>query len=408
MRGVKNLKGFRDFLPEEAKKRNLVKNRLIEIFELWGYEPIESPTLEPLELFEGEIGEDERLFYKFEDYGKRKVALRYDQTVPTVRIIGQYLNELIFPFKRYQIQTVFRAEKPQKGRYREFLQADIDIFGVSSPIADAEVIAVGLDVFKQLGFKNFKAKINNRDLLTGIPYKALSSIDNLAKIGEEGVIADMVTRGFSKKVAMNYLSKTKKMKPDKKLENVFRYLKNAGFGEENYEFSPDIIRSFSYSEGIIWEIVSKDYGKGALSLAGGERYDGMVKRITGKDIPATGMSFGFDRMIEAMDEANITLTQDKKKVFVSVFNSDLFEKSMKVSLSFRKAGIESFTYPDSETKLDKQIKYADQKKYAFVAIIGPDEEKEGKIALKNLLTGEQESLSIEDAIKKIKSSSLPR
>ncbi len=408
MKGVKNLKGFRDFLPEEAEKRNLLKNKLTDIFELWGYEPIESPTLEPLELFEGEIGEDEKLFYKFEDFGKRKVALRYDQTVPTVRIVGQYSNKLVFPFKRYQIQTVFRAEKPQKGRYREFLQADIDIFGVSSPIADAEAIAVGLDVFKQLGFKNFKAKINNRDLLAGIPYKALSSIDNLTKIGEEGVISDMIKRGFSKNESENYLSKIKKLRPDKKLESVFKYLKGAGYSEKNYEFSPDIIRSFSYSEGIIWEIVSEDYGKGVLSLAGGERYDGMVKRIAGKDIPATGMSFGFDRMIEAMDDADIALTKDKKSVLVSVFNSDFFEKSLEVSLSFRTAGIKSFTYPDSEIKLDKQIKYADQKKYAFAVIIGPDEVKAGKIALKNLFSGEQEKLSVEDAIKKIKSTSLSR
>src|SRR3989344_6703522 len=135
---IQTLKGFKDFLPEEARERAWLRKKMIEVFELWGYEPLESPTLEPLELFEGEIGEDEKLFYKFEDYGGRKVALRYDQTVPACRLIAQYPDKITLPFKRYQIQTVWRAEKPQKGRYREFLQCDADIFGVDGSTADGE------------------------------------------------------------------------------------------------------------------------------------------------------------------------------------------------------------------------------------------------------------------------------
>jgi len=145
------LKGFRDFLPKEAAQRQWLRNIMSKVCETWGYEPLETPTLEPLELFAGQIGEDEKLFFKFKDQGGRDVALRYDQTVPTCRVIGQYNNQLIYPFRRYQIQPTFRAEKPQKGRYREFTQFDIDIFGVASPSADAEVIAVTLDIYKKLG-----------------------------------------------------------------------------------------------------------------------------------------------------------------------------------------------------------------------------------------------------------------
>src|SRR3989338_5764945 len=163
------LKGFRDFLPQDAMKRNWLRNKLTEIFELWGYDPLETPTLEPLELFTGQIGEDEKLFFSFTDHGGRKVALRYDQTVPSVRVVSQYLNQLPKPFKRYQIQNAFRAEKPQRGRYREFTQCDADIFGDSSPYADAETIALSLDIYKKLGFKEAKVLINDRNLLSDLP-----------------------------------------------------------------------------------------------------------------------------------------------------------------------------------------------------------------------------------------------
>lgn len=173
MSKLQTLKGFRDFLPGAAKKRQWLVREIQTLFESWGYEPVESPTLEYAELFKGQIGEDEKLFFKFTDQGEREVALRYDQTVPTCRIVAQYRNEIKFPFKRYQIQTSFRAEKPQKGRYREFLQADADIFGVKSPVADAECIALGLEVYRKLGFKNAKVLINDRDLLKNLPYEAI-------------------------------------------------------------------------------------------------------------------------------------------------------------------------------------------------------------------------------------------
>src|SRR4030042_4647556 len=161
VKSLSTLKGFRDFLPEMALKRDWLKRNLQKTFELWGFEPLETPTLEYLELFEGQIGEDEKLFFSFTDPGGRKVALRYDQTVPTCRVVGEYLNDLPLPFKRYQIQPAFRAEKPQKGRYREFLQADADIFGLTNPESDAEVIALSLDIYRQIGFPKVVVRLND-------------------------------------------------------------------------------------------------------------------------------------------------------------------------------------------------------------------------------------------------------
>jgi histidyl-tRNA synthetase len=147
-------------------------------------------------LFAGQIGEDEKLFFKFEDSGGRQVALRYDQTVPTCRVVGQYASSLPFPFRRYQIQSAYRSEKPQKGRYREFTQCDADIFGEPGPLADAEVIALSLDIYRKLGFKEAKVLINDRSLLSGIPYPAIVAIDKLGKIGEEGVVAEMNSKRY--------------------------------------------------------------------------------------------------------------------------------------------------------------------------------------------------------------------
>ncbi|PIZ24463.1 histidine--tRNA ligase, partial [Candidatus Collierbacteria bacterium CG_4_10_14_0_8_um_filter_43_86] len=162
---IQTLKGFRDFLPADAAKRQWVRDKMVEVAEKWGYEPIETPSLESYSLFQGEIGEDEKLFYKFIDNGGREVMLRYDQTVPTCRYVANNLNSLVMPFRRYQCQSVFRAENPQRGRYREFIQFDVDIFGVASPTADAEVMAENLDTYLSLGFKKPVVIFNSRDLM---------------------------------------------------------------------------------------------------------------------------------------------------------------------------------------------------------------------------------------------------
>ena len=248
---LQTLKGFRDFLPVDAAKRQWVKDIMVKTAQAWGYVPIESPTLESASLFAGEVGEDEKLFYKFEDTGGRKVALRYDQTVPTCRLIAQYPDKITMPFKRYQIQTVWRAEKPQKGRYREFLQCDADIFGVDDRAADGETIALTIDIFKNLGFKKPIAIINDRALYKDIPYKAIVAIDKLEKIGEEGVIAELIRKDYSPEDAKKLLKQVSSSQPNEDLKRIFKFLDDYGM-KENYQFKPTLARSFSYSTGTIY------------------------------------------------------------------------------------------------------------------------------------------------------------
>lgn len=397
---IQTLRGFRDFLPSEAVKRQWLKFRLIGIFESWGYSPLETPTLEPLELFAGQIGEDEKLFFKFRDQGDREVALRYDQTVPTCRVIGQYRNELVFPFKRYQIQPAFRAEKPQKGRYREFIQCDADIFGVSSPLADAEVIALSLDIYRQLGFSSPVVRINNRELLKSIPYKALVAIDKLKKIGKDGVLKEMIGKGISEQEANGYLSFVEECKPDETITIIMEYLKSYGFPANWYVFDPTIVRSFSYSMGPIWEVEIPGFTGG--SVLGGERFDGLVETIAGEKISGTGFGLGFDRTLEAAEVFD--LIPDliaAPQILVTVFSKELLPNAISLTRTIRKGNINAELFTDPDTKLEKQLKYADRRGIPFVAIQGPEELKQGAVQLKNMRERSSKVLLIDKLIEEL-------
>lgn len=394
------LKGFRDFLPVEAMKRQYVVDIIRSTFELYGFEPIETPAIEYLEVFTGNIGEDEKLFYKFEDTGGRKVALRYDQTVPTCRFIAQYPDKITLPFKRYQIQTVWRAEKPQKGRYREFLQCDADIFGVEDRIADGETIALTIDIFKNLGFKNPIALINDRALYKDIPYKAIVAIDKLKKIGKEGVIKELVRKGYKNKEAEDLINKVESIKPNSDLKTVFKYLDSYGM-KNNYQFSPTLARSFSYSTGTIWEIVVLEFNSG--SLAGCERFDSLVSRFSNKSVPAVGFAIGFDRTVLAMDELGLFPDiKTKIKILVTIFSKDLVGKSQEITKMLRSNKINTELYSDSNDRLDKQMKYASKKQIPFVIIIGPEEAKKNSVILKNMNTREQKEVLVNDLVKFLK------
>lgn len=387
------LKGFRDFLPADAMKRQWLIGKIREVFELWGYDPIETPTLEPLEIFEGQIGEGENLFYKFEDLGGRKVALRYDQTVPTCRYVGQYNQILPNPFKRYQIQSNFRAEKPQKGRYREFLQADADIFGIESPTADAELIALSLDIYKKLGFKKAKVLINDRDLLKGIPYKALVAIDKLKKLGEAKVLKEIEKANVNKSDAKKYLEKVKTLKPNETIKTILSYLDKMGYDASWYSFEPSIVRSFSYSTGPIWEVEIPGFTAG--SVLGGERFDKLVENVSGKSIPGTGFGLGFDRTLEAAEQFGLVPElKTNTKALVTIFSPKLLESSIKAVKMLRNSGINSELYPDVNTKLPKQLKYADKKSIPWAVIIGPKEAIKGEAVIKNLKTKKQETVPL--------------
>lgn len=399
MTNTQPLKGFRDFLPAEAAKRKWLRDKLAGICEEWGFGPLETPTLEPLEIFTGVIGEDEKLFFKFKDQGDRDVALRYDQTVPTCRVVAQYQNELVFPFKRYQIQPAFRSEKPQKGRYREFIQVDADIFGVKTPNADAEVIALSLEIYRQLGFSQPVVHINTRALFTDMPYEAIVSIDKIKKIGDDGVVAEMVRKGIEESKAKEYLRYVKSLKPNEEIQFILDYLKAYGFSDDWYIFDPYIARSFSYSMGPIWEIVIPEAGE--LSVLGGERYDGLVEKFAGRDIGGTGFAVGFDRTLEAADTLGLTpQIASNSQILMTVFSSSSLAASQQISRTLRAAGLNVDLYPHTD-KLDKQLKYADRKSIPYVIIQGPDEIARNVLKLKSMQAKQQEELTVDAVIDKL-------
>jgi len=398
---AQTLKGFRDFLPTEAKKRQFVIDTLKEVFELYGFEPLETPGLEYEEVLTGKYGDEgEKLMYKFEDNGKRKVALRYDQTVPLARIAAQYQNELVFPFKRYQVQNVWRAENTQKGRYREFLQCDIDIIGSSSPLSDAETITIAVKCLEMLGFKDFKVLVNDRKA-AGVYFKTtfdipdekqafvFRAIDKVMKIGKTGVIEELVKGGFSNKQAEEIFDGLKTLSAPKDIKEVFGYLTKMGVSQEKYKFDPFLARGLDYYTGLVFEVDIEDYSAG--SIAGGGRYDNLIGVFSGKQIPAVGISFGFDRLIEAMEEFKLFpdgLTVSK----ILITNSD---KAIEIAGKLRQNYINSEIYLD-EKDLEKQLKYADKKQIPYVLIVNNKE-----LILKDMLKRTQETLSLEEIVEKL-------
>jgi len=400
---LQTLKGFRDFLPNEARKRQYVINTLKQVFESYGFEPLETPALEYEEILLGKYGDEgDKLMYRFEDNGKRKVALRYDQTVPLARVVAQYQNQLPMPFKRYQIQNVWRAENTQKGRYREFLQCDIDTVGTKSLYADAEIIACALNSMKKLGFKNLQMKINDRDVFVGVETKYMTIIDKLPKIGKEAVVKEL-SRYMSQEDALKILNDLLNQAKTSKITEIFSFLKSLGFKEGvDFVFDQTIVRGLDYYTGIIFELIVPEYGED-ISVGGGGRYDNLIGIFAGKQIPAVGFAFGFDRLMEAMEEnklfpANLQTT----KVLVSVFSPELMEKSLNCSLLLRNNGVPTELYLDENAKLEKQLKYADQKGIPYAIIIGPDEAKNNTVTVKNLKTKTQQTIAKEKLLNMIK------
>lgn len=408
MINAKTLKGFRDFLPSEARKRQYVIDTLKEVFELYGFEPLETPALEYAEIMEGKYGEEgDKLIYKFEDLGKRKVALRYDQTVPLARVVAQYGSAgspqvLPMPFKRYQIQPVWRAENPQKGRFREFLQCDCDIVGSFSALSDAEVITTAAKSIEKLGFINYKILINDRenlfvfeqekepDLEKGI--KIIRAVDKLKKIGRDKVVEEVMELELSLKEATDILDTIEKKKPTKRMNDILSCIEKLGIESSKVEFLPTLARGLDYYTSTIFELEIEGYEAG--SVCGGGRYDNLIGMFRNEQIPAVGFAFGFDRLIEAMEELNLFPKElSGTKVLVTVFGSELKDKSIEIVSLLRSKNINTELYLDENTKMEKQLKYADQKNIPYVIIIGPNEAQKETVMLKDMRTGEQKEIS---------------
>jgi len=441
-------KGTRDFLPEQMLRRQYVIDRIKRIFEKYGYAPLETPSIEKLEILAGKYGEEgEQLIFKIlkRGTGIEKVgreisefsitsfadivdfALRYDLTVPLSRVVAMYQNDILLPFKRYQIQPVWRGDRPQKGRYREFYQCDIDTVGSASMMADAENIALIHDVLFTLGFRKFNIRINNRKILTGIvEYSGVDvergneiciAIDKLEKIGIDGVKQELITRQVPD-AAINKILPILEIKGDtptvlqdishilaasamgtqgiEEIRELISYIEALGIPAEHYVLDLYLARGLSYYTGPIYESVVEEPKIG--SLTGGGRYDNLIGMFLGRNIPATGTTIGLERIIDVMTELNmIPPVKTVTSVLVTIFDENSTAHSLKCVHELRQAGINAEIFFEAKN-LKKQFNYADKKGIPYVLVIGPDEAAKEILTLKNMSTGTQQQMSMERAI----------
>lgn len=284
-------KGFGDIYPNEAKARQKMFNAIIPVLEKYGFEPLETPTIEFADTLLGKYGEEEKLVYTFEDRGGRKLALRYDLTVPLARFIANNLNLLKPNFSRYQIGQVFRGENPQKGRRREFTQFDFDTVGSNDPGEDAKVISAIIEGARALGLNNAILQINDRKIFDDLGYKTeqIITIDKIDKIGKKKVEA-----------IVGSLDKLQNIPKTKRLQEIFKYLQKAGFDEgDDFVFNPFLARGLNYYTSTVFEL-KMDKTPGGLSIGGGGRYDNLIGMFAGRQIPAVGFSFGIDRILDIL------------------------------------------------------------------------------------------------------------
>lgn len=399
---LQTLKGFRDFLPAEKRIRDQVKNSIIKSFERYGFEPLETPTLEYAELLLGKYGDEaDKLVYSFTDRGDRQVALRYDQTVPTARVLAQYQNELGRGFRRYQIQNVFRADKPQKGRYREFTQCDADIFGITSPLADAEILAVYYSIYRDLRLSDIVIELNDRNTLidTLSPYATgavtvasiIQSIDKLDKQSEQEVIVELVAKGLNAEDAKNCLESIKNANPSQSLTEIVQTAISLGVKESALRFNPTLARGLDYYTGMIFE------GKIAGftgSVGGGGRYDRLIESLGGPSIPAVGFGIGFDRTVEVCVERGLINNAQTTKVIV-INQADTVSKSVLDAVTkLRAKNISAELYPEPFPKKEKPLKYASSKNIPFALLVAQD----GSMVLRNLTSREDQTLPLDEIV----------
>jgi len=422
-------RGMRDFLPEDVRRREYVIGKIKGVYERYGFEPLETPAVENIETLLGKYGEEgNQLIFKIlkrgehEASGQADLALRYDLTVPLARVVAQYQSKLPRIFKRYQIQPVWRADRPARGRFREFYQCDVDSLGSTSPAVEAELCAAMSDALTELGFNDFVIRINHRELLTavleavGVPAHlhgtALVVLDKLDKIGPEGVLKESTERGISQ-LALEGLIRAVEgphaaaveglKRPMATLDEVEDVFKKSGLpvppaignlreirdladhttAGGRVIFDPSLARGLSYYTGAIMEINVADL---AGSLGGGGRYDNLVGMFLGQNIPACGFSLGLERILVVMTERNMfppTLATTPADVMIATFDAAGAAAAMRLAGTLRSTGLRVLVYPDAE-KIGKQIKYADSRGIPFVALLGDDEIKAGTVTVKNL------------------------
>jgi histidyl-tRNA synthetase len=450
-------RGMRDFLPVDVRKREYVIGIIKQVYESYGYEPLETPAVENIDTLMGKYGEEgnqlvfkilkrgEKLDESLESGGRSELAdlaLRYDLTVPLARVVADRRNELPKFFKRYQIQPVWRADRPARGRFREFYQCDVDAIGSKSMVIEAEQIAAVCEILRQLGFSDFSIRINHRLLLeylvdvSGVVKErraeVIGLIDKLDKIGAEGLKSELASRNFSSETIETILSYLNwKQTATSNFQDRFRDAAAPGrakveinrrCAENELErlkaFVPEQYRRFvvedytlarglSYYTGTIMEINVPDL---AGSLGGGGRYDGLIGIFGKEPIPACGFSLGLERILFVMDERGMFPPEIAEwraaDVMVTIWNEETIAGSLKLADELRKQGLRVLVYPEVD-KLGKQIKYADSIGVPFVCILGESEMAEDKVTLKNMRSGEQKTIEkdrVYMALKKVRSS----
>jgi histidyl-tRNA synthetase len=449
--GVKTqpARGMRDFLPGDVRRREYVIRVVKEVYERYGFEPLETPAVENIETLMGKYGEEgNQLIFKIlkrgvhEATGEADLALRYDLTVPLARVVAEYRAQLPKFFKRYQIQPVWRADRPARGRFREFYQCDVDVLGSRSMIVEAELCAAQSEALTKLGFTNFTIRLNHRQVLTGLleaagissekHNDALVALDKLDKISHEGVVEELNRRGIvttdemleilfikaqDKSLAevesqtergfdladynTNLLMRLRERIGNNTQGSLGLYelskiidLTKASVAGPHVQIDTNLVRGLSYYTGAIMEISVPDL---AGSLGGGGRYDNLVGMFLGQDVPACGFSLGLERIIVLMTEREMfppALTVSPADVMLTIWDEDSMSDSLALAKELRGAGLRVDLYPEAD-KIGKQLKYAAAQKIPFVVVTGADERARGLVSLKEMSTGEQQTVSLE-------------
>ena len=448
------MSGMRDFLPLDVLRRNYVIDVIERVYQSYGFEPLETPTLERLSTLLGKYGEDEKLIFRIMKRGEKlesalrnsptvdsvgDAGMRYDLTVPLARVVAQYRNDLPQVFKRYQIQPVYRADRPAKGRYREFYQCDVDVVGSKSATVEAEVLNAGAQVMQELGFGAaypFGIRLNHRGILRGLMEtagiqtdlegSALVAIDKLDKIGIEGVRKELANRGVAPGNA-DKLLQLMDASPEAPAGNgaILDWLQSVladsetglqgvrtvrqvldfcqyGPAAELLRVDPYLARGLSYYTGPIFEIEFPGLG---ISAGGGGRYDELIGMFSGRSIPACGFSLGMERIILIMQEQSMFPEKlaGHPQVLVTQFDDTTVRASMQLAQELREAGYRVDVYPDAG-RYGKQFRYADERGIRIALLVSPRELEQGVVAIKNLETGDQTDVARADIVTELKAS----
>ncbi|MCB9366978.1 MAG: histidine--tRNA ligase [Calditrichaeota bacterium] len=430
----RTFRGTRDFLPSELIPRRRIVSIIEEAYRRYGFQPLETPAIEYLEILTGKSEENDKLIYEIrrargdaEDSAESAIALRYDLTVPLARVVAQYA-ELPRPFKRYQIQPVWRADRPQprQGRYREFVQCDADILGTDSPLADAEIVALTSEVLTALKFEKYRIRLSSRKFLAGLSelvtgnethfFDFCRCLDKLDKIGWDGVEQEFGKNNIPAKDArarVTELMASGGTEPDfagarklvagngaaevglNEIETVYHAARDLGVPQGKLSFDATLARGLDYYTGPIFETVSEELPH-LGSLTGGGRYDGLVATFSKQNVPATGTTIGLDRIQTALTQLERFKSEPSEtQVLVARFDDAGVGKSLELAAELRRAGLRAEIWYDND-RMKKQFSYADQQQIPFVVIAGPDERERGEVSLKNLRTQEQVTLAQSD------------